>query len=341
MIVLFSFLAFITSLAAINFLDSNSTGDDRSNLKGFDLKCQWKKIKPFLKVYWLNLNASKDRSIFMADQLQNIGLENEKVVAIAPNMQEFNITLLKKPCKRNTPIDLAVILSHLTAMYKAVYDVTYSSHKYALIMEDDVRFHFDVDFEKLVASAPKEFGVLQLSVSNIEAIHKLWNSYTMSVPQKLDMWTSSNWRVTTKDKKTVLYWSTQAYLINKAVIKPFIDDVIDVWYQGEEKKLSFKIVNSFYESQCKRTKEFPCILANCLFADSYLYAGSAPHYVLNFPLFNGDLIGLKSLVHQDHVLKHKTAFIAMQHLINRLKSGSIKLADFLSVPECRENEAND
>ena len=31
--------------------------------------------------------------------------------------------------------------------------------------------------------------------------------------------------------------------------------------------LSFKLVNSFFPNECKRTKDFPCVLANCLYAD--------------------------------------------------------------------------
>ena len=68
-------------------------------------------------------------------------------------------------------------MSHLTAIHRAVYDkgegggergrergreggkeVRLSS-EYALIMEDDVAFQFDIDFEKLIQLAPnKDFG---------------------------------------------------------------------------------------------------------------------------------------------------------------------------------------
>jgi len=31
--------------------------------------------------------------------------------------------------------------------------------------------------------------------------------------------------------------------------------------------LSFKLINSFFPKECQRTKDFPCVLANCLYAD--------------------------------------------------------------------------
>lgn len=34
---------------------------------------------------------------------------------------------------------------------------------YALIIEEDVQFTFDVDYAELIKSAPKGFGVLQLA----------------------------------------------------------------------------------------------------------------------------------------------------------------------------------
>ena len=143
--------------------------------------------------------------------------------------------------------------------------------------------------------------------SNVEAIHKLWNFFTYpqmsnngSSSSELNLWTRSFWNTYTKDRKNVLYWSAQAYIINKNIIRPFIDDVIDI---ASNNTMSYKIINSFNPKKCNRTKIYPCILSNCLFSDSYIYSGGGPTYVLNFPLFNGDIIGYDSTIHQEQVRK--------------------------------------
>jgi hypothetical protein len=193
----------------------------------------------------------------------------------------------------------------MTAIRSAIYDTSMRGSDYALIMEDDVRFKFDVNFTKLIESAPKDFGILQLLTSNVEALHKLWNSYTEFDSEKTTesrkIWTQSFWDSMTKDKKTVLFWSAQAYLINKRTIRPFIDDVVDSWANSTGAHLSFKIINSFDPKRCLRSRLDPCIVSNCLFSDSYIYAGGGPTYVLNFPLFNGDTLGYQSTIHQEQV----------------------------------------
>ena len=97
----------------------------------------------------------------------------------------------------------------------------------------------------------------------------------------------------TRDKRYPLYWSAQAYLINKKAVKPFIDDVIvstPAVSSTSTASLSFKIINSFFPKDCQRTRENPCILANCLFSDSYIYSGGGPTYVSHIPLFTGNSI---------------------------------------------------
>ena len=123
----------------------------------------------------------------------------------------------------------------------------------------------------------------------------------------------------------------QAYLINKKVVKPFIDDVITVGPGGEK---SFKIINSFYPNECKRTKEYPCVLANCLFADSYIYSGAGPTYVTKIPLFTGASVAMKSTVHDDHVPAHKEGFSKINTLTNIIREGySMRQGHRILLPE--------
>ena len=240
---------------------------------------------------------------------------------------------------------------------------------YALIIEDDVRFLYNLNFSSLISSAPSHFGILQLSTSNEVAIEQLWADYmakssaakkaflsnltadssfsssfsNSSNPSdfgKLDaiqkqqwlqlilefessqpassLWTQNTWTSNNKNGKEALYWSAQAYLVNKKVVKQFIDDVVTVESDGT---LTFKIVNSFYPNRCQRTKKFPCVLSNCLFSDTYIYAGGGPTFVSHIPLFSGASIGLQSEVHQDHVAVHVKGFDKIERVTSSIRGG--------------------
>jgi len=228
---------------------------------------------PLLPAYWISLAENTDRHAHMESTLKgyvtrHLGIgAHERVDAVKPGSPSYRIAKLEKPCGRNTEKDIAIILSHLTAMHRAVN--AKDDSQYALIVEDDVYFPVSVDFRKVVESAPSDFGILQLVTTNSEALHTLFDDYSIhSHGSKL--WTRSLWTDVTKNKKATLYWGAIGYIVNKKVIKGFIEDVIDVDDKGN---LNFKIINSFNKNACTRTKERPCILANCLFSDSYLYAG--------------------------------------------------------------------
>ncbi len=263
---------------------------------------------PLLPTYWISLAENTDRHEHMKNMLEgsrarHFGIGNNvKVDAVKPNFPTYKISKLEKPCKRNTEKDLAVIMSHLTAIYRAVNDK--NDNPYALILEDDVYFPVSVDFRKVIATAPAGFGILQLATTNSEALYSLLGDFMAS--QKSNFWTRNLWSSTTKNGKYALYWGAIGYIVNKKVIKGFLDDVIEE--DSNTGALSFKIVNSFNQNKCERTKVRPCVLANCLFSDSYLYSGGGPTYVANFPLLTSGGVGLNSTTHQNQVAAHVEAF---------------------------------
>ena len=340
-------------------------------------------------VYFINQDVNKVRREYTEMKLNSFGFKGHRIEAVTPVSSSYNVSILHKPCKRNTPKDIAVILSHLTAMHRAIYDINdgnssgsngnsdskrgslqpegrgserddssiplggskkYSGSQpprmsdYALIIEDDVKFIFHLNFTALILSAPNDFGVLQLTTSNLEAIDRLWAEYERKLSfskasyDKLnnleekqrflekfegnqshtELWTESLWGTVSKTGREALFWSTQAYLINKKVIKPFIDDVVTSEANGD---LSFKIINSFNQNKCHRTKRYPCILANCLFADTYLYAGAGPTYVTHVPLFTGAAMALSSELHQEHVAVHKKGFDRIDAITTEIQNG--------------------
>ena len=133
------------------------------------------------------------------------------------------LKVLEKPCKRNTVRDIAVIMSHLSAIHAAIVYSNHSSRRensqmdeFALIVEDDVRFLYEIDFQALISTAPRPFGILQLSTSNVEAIKGLWGKYKrLHSPQDLNenlqssLWQRNRWNDLTKNKRYPLYWSAQ------------------------------------------------------------------------------------------------------------------------------------
>jgi hypothetical protein len=76
---------------------------------------------------------------------------------------------------RNTIHDLGVTISHITAMWKAIYQNKTTS-RYSLISEDDVVIPFDVNYEKLALSAPSGFGILRLFNSHEVDIYILFST---------------------------------------------------------------------------------------------------------------------------------------------------------------------
>jgi len=67
-------------------------------------------------------------------------------------------------------------LKYKTSHYETILLESYN-RPFVIMMEDDMQFIFDIDFDALVASAPSDWGVLQLVVSNDIPLIRLWNRY--------------------------------------------------------------------------------------------------------------------------------------------------------------------
>lgn len=283
-----------------------------------------------IPAYWINLADSVERKRYMRHMLnvkaRPIGIGHHKrIEAVAPDSPGYKIKKLEQPCKRNTPSDFAIIMSHLSAMRTAVYDNHQSvgESPYALILEDDVEFLYDINLHSLIRTAPPDFGVLQLMTSNIEAIDELWDKYTSShktMKEEVNLvgkerWTLNHWQNTTGNGKYARYWGALGYIINKKVVKPFLDDVIE--HDDKTDMNSYKLINSFFPNRCQRTRDRPCVLANCLFSDTYIYSGAGPTYVSNVPLVTSGKVA--STAHENHIQAHETAFKRIGEITQGLK----------------------
>jgi GR25 family glycosyltransferase involved in LPS biosynthesis len=227
--------------------------------------------------------------------------------------------------------ELGCTSSHLEAMRRAVYSNS-SNSRYAIIIEDDVLFPFDVDWNALAQTAPEGFGILQLFNSNSNSMSETWKRFSKDP--------SALW-VQRHPMKYFDYWSTCAYLIDRVTMKEVVDSVAyhhDGW-------LNFKIIAGINnpcvpESCCpKGNDEFvavpPCVWAPRGFqADSFLYAMTLT-YMLTVPLITNGAGTDKSTFHQSHVsLLHKQAFSQQRSFINRMLSGEVQLPAHVKKEGC-------
>ena len=128
--------------------------------------------------------------------------------------------------KTNKFKELGCTISHLFAIRQAVYDTT-SNSKYALILEDDVQFLFNIDWNALAATAPTNFGILQLFNSNKETLSQRWDDYLSKKKLGKEFLWVEKW-----PRQPVAFWSTCAFLINRAVMKPIIDAILTTVHGG-------------------------------------------------------------------------------------------------------------
>jgi GR25 family glycosyltransferase involved in LPS biosynthesis len=272
-----------------------------------------------LTFFWVNLERNKDRSQYMKNFFAKMNIVSHiRISAIEPSIPEYNqLKKLEMPCKRNTPKDVSCVLSHLKAMYTSVYFDTFNpSSNYAVIIEDDIKFLFSINFTELIRTAPSDFTILQISTSNPEAVSQLWTVYVSNATSSTDrLWYRTDWTNKSKNGKTYPYWSTQGYIINKKrILDVFLSHVVRT--KGATSLIPFTplneieyfLINSFFPDRCPFTMQRPCVLSNCLFADSYLYAGGKPTYVSTIPLLTGSKVGLNSTIHEGQVGSHQEGF---------------------------------
>ena len=94
--------------------------------------------------------------------------------------------------KTNKLKEIGCTISHLFAIYQAVHE-TKSTSKYALIIEDDVHFLFNIDWDALAATAPKDFGILQLFNSNKDTLTVRWDDYLAKKKKGVDFLWIEKW----------------------------------------------------------------------------------------------------------------------------------------------------
>ena len=304
----------IKSVAKQTFRSKNETDIVRRKIYlRFRSSCHWEYPNSSVPVFWLNLEDSVRRRRYFERVVFEVGYRNYRIRALTPT--DYNVVV---PCHSKPPRAIACLISHLAAIYTAVHDTSLVSSRggeFALIVEDDVQFHFNIDFRALALSAPPDFGILQLMTSNDYYSRYLWDNYK----KDHKLWKPRVW----EDG----YWSAQAYLINKKNIRKFIDQVVRV---DEHGAVSFHLMTDLMHKRCMSG----CVQPFCLAADTYIYNNGGPTYISTIPLFNGASVGYNSTIHQKDVNAHRKGFAVIDGVLSEVKSGNYSIPNFISVPRC-------
>eukprot|EP00601_Ochromonadales_sp_CCMP2298_P031407 CAMPEP_0173325912 /NCGR_PEP_ID=MMETSP1144-20121109/782_1 /TAXON_ID=483371 /ORGANISM="non described non described, Strain CCMP2298" /LENGTH=160 /DNA_ID=CAMNT_0014270181 /DNA_START=1 /DNA_END=481 /DNA_ORIENTATION=- len=110
------------SCDALPHPQNHTAAPDRSLLTAPSPACFPRTRASGIPVYYINADKDVQRRADMEKQLERLGLPYRRIAAITPQSDEYRVGLLEQPCKRNTPTDLAVVMSHLKALYSAVHE---------------------------------------------------------------------------------------------------------------------------------------------------------------------------------------------------------------------------
>ena len=233
--------------------------------------------------YWINLDKSTKRKLFMENQFKEKNIDNVRVSAITPD--DFDTVLANKrplTCKHpgcvNCEYEIACISSHIKAMKEAI---TNTNDEWFVVMEDDMLLPYDIDYDTLIKDAPPDFEILQLCISYGNTVEFLYNNLLLN------------------NKLHFIKWQ---YLLPCA-------GMYIVSRKGAEKLVNKFYVNGKYDfSSC----EFQIV------ADVALYS-TANTYTATFPCSYPN-IEMGSEIHPHHLDAHQSAIIVIKNVLSHAMS---------------------
>ena len=233
--------------------------------------------------YWINLDKSTKRKIFMENQFKEKNIDNVRVSAITPD--DFDTVLANKrplTCKHpgcvNCEYEFACISSHIKAMKEAIMN---TNEEWFVVMEDDMLLPYDIDYDTLIKDAPPDFEILQLCISYGNTVEFLYNNLLLN------------------NKLHFIKWQ---YLLPCA-------GMYIVSRKGAEKLVNKFYVNGKYDfSSC----EFQIV------ADVALYS-TANTYTATFPCSYPN-IEMGSEIHPHHLDAHQSAIIVIKNVLSHAMS---------------------
>lgn len=233
--------------------------------------------------YWINLDKSTKRKLFMENQFKEKNIDNVRVSAITPD--DFDTVLANKrplTCKHpgcvNCEYEFACISSHIKAMKEAI---TNTNDEWFVVMEDDMLLPYDIDYDTLIKDAPPDFEILQLCISYGNTVEFLYNNLLLS---------------------NKLYFIKWKYLLPCA-------GMYIVSRKGAEKLVNKFYVNGKYDfSSC----EFQIVADVALYSTANTYAATFPCSYPN--------IEMGSEIHPDHLDAHQSAIIVIKNVLSHAMS---------------------
>ena len=322
-----------------------------------------RKSESSLTVYWINLDRSVERRVSFSEQMIDLQIRNMRIPAITPsNLKvpsdvggsrqdanyakcqfETNQTFEMTPnsdqtlffiaglCGRpkNTLKELAVTVSHLYAIYTALN--TNDTSKYAIIAEDDVLIPFDVDYDSLILSAPKDFAILQLLTSNDKLLKRNYKTYLQNGTYL--------WKPRENHHAINDYWCAGFYIIKKEYFSRILNTIIT---PINSKAFRVKVIAGYEDKGCVpseccevkdkiiRRKYPPCVHSPRGYsADHFIYSLFIEQtYMITVPFITSATAANQSTLHQEQVGMHATAFDSINRIISSMKKGKSPMPNF-------------
>lgn len=250
-----------------------------------------------MKYFWINIDNSIERKIFMEQQFKHLNIEHTRISAITPN--DFPTVLEHKPpffCGnpeciqtnyKNCPYEYACLCSHIKALQIALETC---NDDYFVIIEDDIFIPFEIDYNEIIKQAPKDFDLIQMMVLYAPTVKQLFNRMYINKINFI--------------KYQPILPSTGQYLITRKGAKKLVD-----LYINNNNKYDF----SNY--------------SHIRVADILLYT-SVNTYTTTFP-YVYPYIKLGSEIHPDHLNVHQEAIDEIKKAIkNRRLSDEFILKEY-------------
>ena len=229
--------------------------------------------------YWINVDNSVMRKNFMETQFSTFNIKNARVTAITPSdfstclAHERPLTCKHKGCT-SCEYEFACISSHIKAMRQALES---SNDNHFVIMEDDIIIPYIIDYDKIIAEAPKGFDILQLLILYGPTVKYLYNELYLKKKINFIKW-------------KYLLPSTGMYIISR--------------------KGASKLVNEFYKNNKYdfNTCEYQIV------ADVALYS-SVNTFATTFPCAYPE-IKMGSEIHPDHLDAHSVTIRDIKEVLD-------------------------
>jgi GR25 family glycosyltransferase involved in LPS biosynthesis len=214
------------------------------------------------KIYWINLERSKDRYEIMTAMFEDPIFNNidiERINAFDGKKNDPLIFFTKENKKIiRSPSEYACLLSHLQTIKK----FSESNYNVALIMEDDNTLEFKPYWKKTIKqimnNAPSDWEIIQLWYSSYVIPE---NEYT---------------KINNNINNSVNYWGTCSYIIKRSAAQKMIEKI---YLPDIDKYRTYEKIDSV--------------------ADNYIY-DLLTSYTYKYPMFVYKTLDT-STIHGDHV----------------------------------------